>query len=133
MIFKGEGEFLEINVSGRLYPNENWLGAEIRIDVPGFTAQYGTCLRSDDLQWFYEAIVQLKNNVSTRAEFTTMEGGLYLNCELQRTGRVDCTGKADNNTGNVLEFYMSLENQAICNLLLQLERLLKDYPVMGHP
>jgi hypothetical protein len=127
-----DGRSLEINMNGR-FDDEGWAVAEIRVRIPGFSAHYATFVYVEDFRCFYNQLVQLKNNTSKNVEFITSEDGLHLNCELQSTGRLDCNGRAKNDAGSVLEFYMSVENQAIDNLLLQLERLLKDYPVIGEP
>ena len=127
-----DGRSLEINMNGR-FDDEGWTVAEICVRVPGFIAHYATFVYVEDFRWFYNQLVQLKNNASKNAEFITSEDGLHLNCELQSTGRLDCKGRAKNDAGSILEFHMSVENQAIDNLLLQLERLLKDYPVIGEP
>lgn len=133
MFLKDEdGRSLEVNINGR-FDNEGWTVAEICVRVPGFTAHYATFVYVEDFRWFYNQLVQLKNNTSKNVEFITSEDGLHLNCELQSTGRLDCKGRAKNDAGSVLEFYMSVENQAIDSLLLQLERLLRDYPVIGEP
>lgn len=125
-----DGRSLEINMNGR-FDDEGWTVAEICVRVPGFTAHYATFVYIEDFRWFYNQLVQLKNNTSKNAKFITSEDGLHLNCELQSTGRLDCKGTAQDFSGNKLEFSLSADNQVLYDVLTQLERLLKDYLVIG--
>lgn len=132
-----EENFLEINVLRRKYPDTNnywdinWLDANVRVSALGFEADYSTNLRTDELQSWYDALVPLKNSTGNEAKFSSMEEGLLLNCVIRRTGRFDCKGIAKDDTGNSLEFLLSADNQVLYDVLNQLERLLKDYPVIG--
>lgn len=134
-----EENFLEIKVLGRKYPDTNnywdinWLDAIVKISAFGFTADYYTNLRTDEFQSFYNALIPLKDTTGNEAEFSSMEEGLYLNCAIRRTGRLDCKGTAQNFSGNKLEFSLSADNQVLYDVLNQLESLLKDYPVIGTP
>lgn len=140
MLFKCDEEnFLEINVLGRKYPDTNnywdinFLDVGIQISVAGFKADYLADLRTDEFQRFYNELVQLKDNIGNKAEFSSSEEGLYLSCTLRRTGRIDCKGVAKDFSGNKLEFSFSTDNQVLYDVLNQLECLLKDYPVIGTP
>lgn len=132
-----EENFLEINVLRRKYPDTNnywdinWLDVSVRISASDFKADYCTNLRTDELKSWYDALVSLKNSTGNEAELSSMEGGLCLHCVIRRTGRFDCKGTAKNFFGDKLEFSLSADNQVLYDVLSQLERLLKDYPVLG--
>lgn len=127
-----DGRSLEVNINGK-FDDEGWTVAEIRVRVPGFTAHYAAFVYIEDFRWFYNQLVQLKNDTSKSAEFIASEDGLHLNCELQCTGKLDCKGTAKDFLGNKLEFSLSVGNQVLYDILNQLENLLKNYSIIGTP
>lgn len=131
MIFKGdEREFLEIELSD-FVDSEGWLGAGVYIEVPGFSANYGICVLLDEMERFYAELVKVAQQTSKTAKLYTMEEGLHMKCELQRNGRIECTGRAqDVGTGNALDFRISIENQALFNVLAQFERFFKKCSIV---
>ncbi|MDR2385884.1 MAG: hypothetical protein LBD80_09555 [Tannerella sp.] len=137
MILKGDIGKLEIKVLKRSnsetddYWDGNWLESEIRIDVPGFNTLYGTNLRVDDLQRFYEKLTDLQSRNINEAEFTTMEEGLYLHCELVANGLIECKGKANNDTGNSLNFRLQTDLASLDIFVNELKMILKSYPLVG--
>lgn len=137
MLLKNSIEFLEITILRRENPqaedfwDANWLKAEIKIEVEGFKAHYATNLRVDDFQRFYEQMNDLKKGISQEAKFFTMEDGLSLSCKLQSTGNLMCEGRANNETGNILEFKLLLEGIFIERIINQLDTILKIYPLIG--
>jgi hypothetical protein len=137
MILKGDTGKLEIKVLKRSnsetddYWDGNWLESEIRIDVQGFNALYGTNLRVDDLQYFYKRLTALQNYSIDEAEFTTMEEGLYLYCKLTANGIVECKGKANNDTGNSLDFRIQTDLASLDMFVRELKTVLKYYPLAG--
>ena len=137
MILKGDIGKLEVKVLNRSnsetddYWDGNWLESKIKIDVPGFNALYGTNLRVDDLQKFYEELVDLLNGNISEAEFTTMEEGLYMYCELAANGLIECKGKANNDTGNHLDFRLQTDFASLNVFLTDFKLILKSYPLVG--
>jgi hypothetical protein len=138
MILKGNMSTLDINILKRSnsetddYWERNWLESEIRIDVPGFKALYGTNLRVDDLQSFFEKLIALQNGNIKEAEFKTMEEGLYLNCELVVNGNINCKGKANNDTGNSLDFNLQTDLVSLDVFVDDLRTILQSYPLLGN-
>lgn len=138
MRLKGDIGKLEIKILKRSnsetedYWDANWLESEIRIDVPGFNALYGTNLRVDDLQRFYEGLTALQNSSVKEAEFTTMEEGLYLHCELALNGNINCKGKANNDTGNSLDFNLQTDLASLDDFVDELKAVLQSYPLVGN-
>ncbi|WP_129713930.1 hypothetical protein [Pedobacter sp. SYP-B3415] len=137
MILKGDIGKLEIRVLKRSnsetddYWDGNWLESEIRIDVPGFNTLYGTNLRVDDLQTFYKKLTGLQSGNINEAEFITMEEGLHLHCELVANGLIECKGKANNNTGNSLDFRLQTDLSSLHIFVNELKTILKSYPLVG--
>lgn len=136
MLLKNNSDFLEINILKRDntdtndYWDANWLEAKIQIVVQGFTANYETNLRIEDLQRFYEQITKLQENKSQEIEFSTMEEELYLKGKLKSTGILMCDGEANNQTGNILRFKLNLDDMSLNNFAQQLRKILQDYPII---
>lgn len=137
MILKGDTGKLEINVLKRGdsetndYWDGNWLETEIIINVPGYNAFYGTNLRVDELQRFLEGLIALQTINERVAKFTTMEDGLYLHCEVESNGTVNVNGKANNNTGSILDFRLQTDLASLDIFVNELRGVLKLYPLVG--
>jgi hypothetical protein len=137
MIIKNEIDELQINILKRSntqaedYWDANWLEAEVKIRVRGFSCLYGTNLRTDDFQRFYNDALLFSYGNRKEIEFRTMEEGLYLKFEAGPNGMVFCVGKAKDDEGNSLEFKFEIDNTATTSLISQLTETLKFYPVMG--
>jgi|LauGreDrversion4_2_1035121.scaffolds.fasta_scaffold14863_4 hypothetical protein len=137
MILKGVAGKLEITILKRSnsdtddYWDGNWLEAEIKIVLPGIKILYGTNLRVDDLQRFYENVIALKYNRSKEAEFTTMEEGIYLHLDFEPNGAVRCKGKANSESGNSLDFKIQTELALLDVFIDELRIALESYPLVG--
>lgn len=137
MILKGEPGTVKINILKRAnytshdYWDANWLESNIMIEIPDFKANYKTNLRVDDLQRFYDELIELSNFNKKRAEFKTLEKGLSLECVANSRGAVLCTGKAKNQYGNCLYFEMETDIGSISSWISELRSALKKYPLVG--
>lgn len=137
MILQSQNSFIQINILQRSYlestdfEDGNWLDSELKISVSGFNALYGANLRTDDFQWFYEALKNLSNNISKEVEFTTMEEGLYLKGKLDITGNIKWEGVAKEPNGNSLIFFLETDNNSIEKLIKDVKDILDEYPVFG--
>ena len=84
ILLESEGSSLQVQLLRRVYPDRNdyedgnWIEAKIAIVVPGFKGLYGANLRAEDFKSFYNDIVRLINGTTSKAEFSTLEEGLYL-------------------------------------------------------
>lgn len=94
MILKSEDKIVEIIILQKSYPEAkefedvNWLKCEIRIEVPGFKGIYGTDLRIDDFERFYEEIEEVRLLHSKELKLVTMEDGIYLKGTLDIYGHI---------------------------------------------
>ena len=136
MVLKGELGTIEINVIRRSstntddYWDANWLESEIKVNVPGFKVSYGISLRVEDLQTFYDALVNLTAFTANKAEFKTMEEGLYLKCIANSRGQVVCSGRAKNQP-NILEFELQTDIISVNNFASELKSTLELFPLIG--
>ena len=137
MKLQSKNSSIEINILRRSLPESNdfedgnWLEAEIKINVSGFQALYGTNLRSIDFEQFYLELEKLKNNKTKKIEFTTLEEGLYLKGNLDITGNINWEGVAESEY-NILKFILETDNASIEKLANQVKKILLDYPVVGY-
>jgi len=113
------------------YWDGNWLESQIKIDVQGINTLYGTNLRVDDLQRFYESLKALQNDTTKESEFTTMEEGLYLHFQVESNGSVNCKGKANTDSGDSLDFKLQTDLATLDRFVVELETTLESYPLVG--
>lgn len=136
MKIKNETSEVQINILRRSNSNTedywdgNWLEAEIRIQVRGFSCIYGTNLRADDFEKFYSDILMLNSGNNKEIEFTTMEEGLYLHLTAEPYGRIRCSGKGKDDASNSLEFNFEIDLMSLDSIIAELKTLLKLYPVI---
>jgi len=131
MVIKGEAGEIEIKVTpiDINHCNDDWITAEIKITVPGFNAWYGTSIRVDELRQFCEDLIKLDNLTAKRAEFTTLEQGLYLECNLQKNGHVLCSGTAITENGDSLNFTIQTDLASINKSISQLKTTVSQFSV----
>lgn len=134
----GDASVIEINILNRSnsgtddYWDANWLECEIKIKVPGFSAQYNTNLRVDELLSFCKNLVSIQNWTETNAIFTTLEEGLYLHCHIEANGGINIEGKAENEIGNNLTFRFQTDFSSLNIFTNELILDLKHYPLIGN-
>ncbi len=132
------GVLIEVNIVGRENPHSddywdaNWLEANIKIDVVGFSAAYSSNLRVDELQSFYKTLTDLVDLHTNKAELTTIEQGLYFLCSANRRGQVVCLGRA-RHQHNQLNFEFETDIPTMHRWLSEIEAILKQYPLIGNP
>jgi len=137
MKINGDKGKLEIKILRRSntetddYWDANWLEAEIKIKTNNFMALYGTNLRVDDLQKFYERLTILQNGDIKKVEFTTMEEGLYICCEIKHRGNIICRGIAKNDSDH-LNFKFQTDLGSLGIFISELKMVLICYPLIGN-
>lgn len=136
MELSGTGK-IEITILGRVnsetndYWDGNWLEVEIRIEVFGIKTIYRANFRVEDLQRFYEDLTLLNEKNSKKAEFTTMEEGLYLHINVELNGIVNCIGRADTGSGNRMDFNVQSDLAILDVFIRELKTTLESYPLVG--
>lgn len=130
------GAFIEINIVARENPysddywDGNWLKANIEISVAGFSADYSSNLRVDELQSFYDSLTNMVDLHTYKAELITMEQGLNLFCNANSRGQVVCCGKAKHKR-NQLDFEFDTDIPTIQAWLNGIAVVLRQYPLIG--
>lgn len=136
MELSGTGK-IEITILRRVnsetndYWDGNWLEVEIRIEVFGIKTIYRANFRVEDLQRFYEDLTLLNEKNSKKAEFTTMEEGLYLHINVELNGIVNCIGRADTGSGNRMDFNVQSDLAILDVFIRELKTNLESYPLVG--
>lgn len=120
-----------VNSETNDYWDGNWLEVEIRIEVFGIKTIYRANFRVEDLQRFYEDLTLLNETTSKKAEFTTMEEGLYLHINVELNGVVNCIGRADTGNGNRMDFNVQSDLATLDVFIRELKTTLESYPLVG--
>ena len=120
-----------VNSETNDYWDGNWLEVEIRIEVFGIRTIYRANFRVEDLQRFYEDLTLLNEKTSKKAEFTTMEEGLYLHINVELNGVVNCIGRADTGNGNGMDFNVQSDLATLDVFIRELKTTLESYPLVG--
>lgn len=120
-----------VNSETNDYWDGNWLEVEIRIEVFGIKTVYRANFRVEDLQRFYEDLTLLNEKTSKKAEFTTMEEGLYLHINVELNGVVNSIGRADTGNGNRMDFNVQSDLATLDVFIRELKTTLESYPLVG--
>ncbi len=133
----GENATLKIKILGRENPNTNdywdgnWLKAEIYLELLGIKVAYATNIRVEEIQAFLEKLVSFYNNDIDKVEFTTMEEGIYLFLQNQKSGVILIKGVAVIETSGKLEFQFSTDILSLEKFYKDLKGNMSQYPLVG--
>ena len=138
MLLKSENSFVQITVLNRRshnntdYWDDNWIKSEIKINERNFNGKYNINLRTNDFQRFYLDLSNLSKGKIQEVKFTTMEEGLFLKGKLDLTGNIKWSIIAKSGEGTQLRFSMDTDNNSIKILLIEVLKVLNEYPVVGN-
>jgi hypothetical protein len=131
---------VSLDVTGRQYQSAtdywdgNWLLVDVAIDMGGWQGRFGANLRADDFERFLEAVVRLNDDLRTTAEFTTLEGWLWLRLEGDGLGHIKVHGEATDHPGDgdTLTFrFDDMDQTDLAPLISELRGVLNQFPVIG--
>lgn len=137
----GEQEQTKITIVKRSYSasvdfwDANWLDTEITIKIPGYSAHFDAQLRTDEFRDFYKQLKNMNDKRKGKAELTSMEGVIEVQCRTNLLGQIAWQAKTQYpvGTGAVLTFEFASDQSYLPLLLRELENLLARYPVVGTP
>jgi hypothetical protein len=129
--------FIEIDVNRRSYPDSvddpdrNWLSAVVKAGTPGFTAQFGCNVLTDELKTWIDRLALLLNSSEKEIVLANMEENIEIKCATDLYGHVLCACKL-RNSGNidaVLCFKIETSGISIQEFQNMLKRILLEYQV----
>ncbi|UOE95406.1 hypothetical protein [Alkalihalobacillus sp. LMS39] len=137
----GEETKVEINVFSREYPNSsdywdgNWLIANVKIDIPGYSVDFDGSVRTDEIQDFYSGLKAMEQNLLGKATLKTIEDFIHFECEINKLGHIHWSGETCYPIGSraILQFEFVSDQTYLQRLLQELKQMLDEYPVVGHP
>lgn len=125
-------ERLEITVIG---PPANaktegvdWVRAEVQIDAGAFTGKLEIWICLSDVIRFKNQLEPVHRDLKGVAEFTTIEGQLYIRIELDNLGHVQGSGYIidDFVSGNKLTFNIDYDQTLLLHSISEIDKLLSD-------
>lgn len=140
MIIKSESHKIRIDIISRPYENAdniwdlNWLVTDLEIKIPGFTAKYSLYTTTNDFVRFYEELSNLHQSLEGKAEFVTIESGIYLKATIERkTGKLiwNVESQYPQRDGAILEFEFQSDQSYIYETIRELKDIIKQYPVLS--
>jgi len=134
------GAEVRIEVFGREHPgyddywDGNWLMSRVGVHAGGFRGQFRPSLRAEDFVRFRDGVRVCMTDLRGAFVFETMEEQLSIIARGDGLGhfRAECRAQDEAGTGNELTFTIDLDQTYLAPLALQLDNLLKAYPVVGH-
>ena len=134
---KGNGNLIKIEVFGKQYPNtdddwdENWLNCMISVKAGPFSGKFKANLMTTDFEMFKNGITELYNKLDGVATFYTLESQVDIKIMGDGIGHLTAQCEVMDNVGvgNKLEFEIDFDQTQIPELINQLEKITKEFPV----
>lgn len=130
--------YIKIIVLSRTFPNANeywdgnWCNCYVEFNFCIFKGSFKVSLRSDEFRNFYNQIKTLYDNLSGNAKFKTLENQVLIELEGNIKGEIKISGHLmdEAGIGNKLNFHFTIDQTYLPQILLQIENILKNYPVI---
>ena len=138
---EGQGDYLQISPLRRAHPNAtdywdgNWVNCEVDLAVGRFRGKYIADLRTDELEQFRNGLGKAYQDLRGPAVFESMEEWVRIEATGDGRGQftADCEVTDKPGMGARLTFRLSLDQSAIPPILVDLDAILDDFPVLGDP
>lgn len=136
-----DSQFLLIRVLRRThadradYWDANWLDAKGQAQAGGWQGQFAGTLRTDEFARLHEQLSLLYDGARRSAEFSTMQGWLKLRFARDALGHlaVHCEIADGNQAENRHSFTLNLDQSFVRPMLLAIEGIVGQFPVIGRP
>lgn len=137
----GDDAKIEIIVISRSHPNftdywdGNWITSTIKIEIPGYKAQFSAELRTDELRDFVNELKTMDKKLKGKASLINLDGYLELEGELDKKGRVSWKVETcyPSGIGAVLKFDFCSDQNYLKGIINEIESILSVFPVLGKP
>lgn len=113
--------------------DNNWIITTITVKGGKFSGQYEAEFMTIDFEKFKQELSLLYNNLNGSATFNGLEEQLELKIKGDGIGHFEMIVTACDQTGygGKLKFTMSFDQTSIKELVSQLERITKNFPIVG--
>lgn len=134
-----EGQFINIQVIGYSLPHMddywdgNWLICEVRAEIPGFTVNFPTDLRTNELTSFYDELVHMYGKMSGSASLVGLETNVDIQVQMDKLGKLEWKARLafPSGDGAAIEFNIQSEQSYLIKLIDELKNILKGFPIKG--
>lgn len=113
------------------YWDDNWITVQIRVNAGGFRAKAHASFLTSEIRGFLSPLRDLCDSLDGAAEFTTLEGQLYLKMTGDGKGHIDLVGEVLDQAGigNRLHFNLHFDQTQLRTSVRELENLIAAFPV----
>jgi len=122
-------ERLEVSLLGKpanaKIEGYDWVNARVQVDVGGFKGNVGISIGLSDIIRFKDQLEPVYRDLKGIAEFTTMEGQLYIRIEMDSLGHVQASGYLlDDFIGNKLSFNIQYDQTLLGHTISEIDEML---------
>ena len=125
-----QGSQLQVELVGPVATDEGyrWVPAVVTLSVGGFNAKVQMTLTADDIERFGEQLETTYKSLSGIAEFSTIEGQLTLEIEMNRQGHVKVSGRLGDDASfpNTLTFTFNSDQTFLPKTISELSAVRKE-------
>ena len=106
----------------------DWVKARVRVEVGGLSGDVEIYICLSDIIRFKEQLEPVYRDLSGAAEFTTIEGQLFIRVEVNHLGHVRATGHLldDVTTSNRLSFDIEFDQTMLGRTISEIDRALAE-------
>ncbi|MGO1059206.1 WapI family immunity protein [Planococcus sp. FY231025] len=129
---------IEIEVLKRCFPEAigswegDWVKTAIRVQIPGFSADFHADLRTDEFREFRNQLVSMNKNLEGTATLISIENVIQANAMMNPQGGIfwNVTIRYPVSSGAVLDFEFGSDQSYLDQLIKELEEVLVEFPVL---
>lgn len=123
-----------INYDSNIDWDKNWVKIKVTVKGGKFSGQYSGDFMAVDFEKFKQELSRLYDNLKGTVNFNDLEGYLELKITGDGIGHFEVDVKACDQPGinaSELTFTMGFDQTEIKNLVNQLDRITKQFPITG--
>jgi hypothetical protein len=113
--------------------DRNWIRSTVTLKGGAFRGQFSCDLFSSDFELFKRELKKAYDKLNSTVTFKTIEGQIEIKCIGDGLGhfKVDCEAMDEAGIGNKLSVTMSFDQTSIPDLVRQLDKITKIFPIQG--
>lgn len=123
-----------INYDSDIHWDKNWVKTEVTVKGGKFSGKYSGNFMTVDFEKFKQELSRLYDNLNGKANFNDLEGYLELKIKGDGIGHFEIQVNACDQpgiNGSELSFTMAFNQTEIKELVNQLDRITKQFPIEG--